>query len=167
MILDLLAVWGVTQAVGFAFKSIFEDLAKDAAKDWAKDLLKAVPNNILQKLQKEDIETAAGKALKEFLQLMQQELEDADLEEADLQRYNQPLTTFIHNKSLQHLLGLPFQPDCQVIDYQSLVTAWYAENLLPLPQAFDWERLAKRYLKKVKAIIRESDKLRPISILKI
>lgn len=162
MILDLLAVWGVTQAVGFAFKSIFEDLAKDAAKDWAKDLLKAVPNNILQKLQKEDIETAAGKALKEFLQLMQQELEDADLEEADLQRYNQPLTTFIHNKSLQHLLGLPFQPDCQVIDYQSLVTAWYAENLLPLPQAFDWERLAKRYLKKVKAIIRESDKLRPI-----
>ncbi|MBD2250693.1 HEAT repeat domain-containing protein [Nostoc parmelioides] len=162
MILDWLAVWGVTQAVGFAFKSIFEDLAKDAAKDWAKDLLKAVPNNILQKLQKEDIETAAGKALKEFLQLMQQELEDADLEEAELQQYNPPLTKFIHNKSLQHLLGLPFQPDCQVIDYQSLVTAWYADNLLPLPEAFDWERLAKRYLKKVKAIIRESDKLRPI-----
>ncbi|WP_414754584.1 HEAT repeat domain-containing protein [Anabaena sp. CCY 9910] len=162
MMLDWLAVWGVTQAVGFAFKSIFEDLAKDAAKDWAKDLLKAVPNNILQKLQKEDIETAAGKALKEFLQLMQQELEDADLDEAELQRYNQPLTTFIHNQSLQHLLGLPFQPDCQVIDYQSLVTAWYADNLLPLPPAFDWERLAKRYLKKVKAIIRESDKLRPI-----
>ncbi|MBD2344403.1 HEAT repeat domain-containing protein [Anabaena subtropica] len=162
MILDWLAVWGVTQAVGFAFKSIFEDLAKDAAKDWAKDLLKSVPNNILEKLQKEDIETAAGKALKEFLQLMQQELEDADLEEAELQEYTQPLSIFIQNKSLQNILGLPFKPDCQVINPQNLANAWHENNLPLLPQNFDWERLAKRYFKKVKAIIRESDKLRPI-----
>ncbi|MEJ1929670.1 HEAT repeat domain-containing protein [Nostoc sp. NIES-2111] len=162
MILDWLAVWGVTQAVGFAFKSIFEDLAKDAAKDWAKDLLKSVPNNILQKLQKEDIETAAGTALKEFLQLMQQELEDADLEGSELEKYTQPLSIFIQDKSLKNLLGLPFKPDCQVISSQSLAKAWYENNLPNLPQEFDWERLAKRYLKKVKAIIRESDKLRPI-----
>ncbi|BAT53152.1 putative signal transduction protein containing Nacht domain protein [Nostoc sp. NIES-3756] len=162
MILDWLAVWGVTQAVGFAFKSIFEDLAKDAAKDWAKDLLKSVPNNILQKLQKEDIETAAGTALKEFLQLMQQELEDADLEGSELEKYTQPLSIFIQDKSLKNLLGLPFKPDCQVINSQSLAKAWYENNLPNLPQEFDWERLAKRYLKKVKAIIRESDKLRPI-----
>ena len=32
---DWLALWGVTQAVGFVFKPILEDLAKDAAKDWA------------------------------------------------------------------------------------------------------------------------------------
>ncbi|BCL38730.1 HEAT repeat domain-containing protein [Nostoc sp. MS1] len=160
--LDWLAVWGVTQAVGFAFKSIFEDLAKDAAKDWAKDLLKSVPNNILQKLQKEDIETAAGTALKEFLQLMQQELEDADLEGAELQKYTQPLSIFIQDKSLKNTLGLPFKPDCQVINSQSLTKAWHENNLPLLPQEFDWERLAKRYLKKVKAIIRESDKLRPI-----
>ncbi|BAY39119.1 putative signal transduction protein containing Nacht domain [Nostoc sp. NIES-2111] len=162
MILDWLAVWGVTQAVGFAFKSIFEDLAKDAAKDWAKDLLKSVPNNILQKLQKEDIETAAGTALKEFLQLMQQELEDADLEGSELEKYTQPLSIFIQDKYLKNLLGLPFKPDCQVISSQSLAKAWYENNLPNLPQEFDWERLAKRYLKKVKAIIRESDKLRPI-----
>ncbi|MBD2502734.1 HEAT repeat domain-containing protein [Anabaena azotica FACHB-119] len=162
MMLDWLAVWGVTQAVGFAFKSIFEDLAKDAVKDWAKDLLKSVPNNILQKLQKEDVEIAAGTALKEFLQLMQQELEDADLEEAELQKYTRPLSIFIHNKTLQNILSLPFKPDCQVINAQSLAKVWYENNLPPLPQDFDWERLAKRYLKKVKAIIRESDKLRPI-----
>ncbi|MBH8556171.1 NACHT domain-containing NTPase, partial [Nostocaceae cyanobacterium CENA357] len=162
MIIDWLAIWGVTQAVGFVFKTIFEDLAKDAAKDWAKDLLKCIPKNILQQLKKEDIEIAAGKALKEFLQLMQQELEDADLEEVELKQYIQPLKIFIYHKSLTEILGYPFQPDCQLIDSQVLANTWYQINLPILPQEFDWERLTKRYLKKVKAIIRESDKLRSI-----
>ncbi|QLE57695.1 HEAT repeat domain-containing protein [Nostoc sp. TCL26-01] len=162
MILDWLAVWGVTQAVGFVFKSIFEDLAKDAAKDWAKDILKSIPNNILQQLKKEDIEIAAGKALKEFLQLMQQELEDADLEDNELQKYTQPLKIFIQNQALQNILGSPFNPDCQFINSQSLSHAWCEMKLPSLPDEFDWERLAKRYLKKVKAIIRESEKLRSI-----
>ncbi|MFN6571704.1 HEAT repeat domain-containing protein [Dendronalium sp. ChiSLP03b] len=162
MIVDWLAVWGVTQAVGFAFKPIFEDLAKDAAKDWAKDLLKGIPKNILQQLKKEDIEIAAGKALKEFLQLMQQELEDADLEEAELQQYTKPLNNFINNKSLTEILGHPFQPDCQCLDSKVLANTWYEMNLLMLPNEFEWERLTKRYLKKVKAIIRESDELRSI-----
>ncbi|HEY9851265.1 MAG TPA: hypothetical protein V6D28_17485 [Leptolyngbyaceae cyanobacterium] len=37
--IDRLLAWGVTQAVGFAFKPILEDLAKEATKDWAKDIL--------------------------------------------------------------------------------------------------------------------------------
>ncbi|MCF4969036.1 NTPase [Nostoc sp. CMAA1605] len=162
MMLDWLAVWGITQAVGFAFKSIFEDLAKDAAKDWAKDLLKSVPGNILQQLQPEDIDIAAGKALKEFLQLMQQELEDAELEETELQTYNQTLKQFLSHKSVRQILGKPFLPDCHTLDFQILTKIWYEMKLPNLPQEFDWERLAKRYLKKVKAIIRESDQLRPI-----
>ncbi|BAZ48133.1 hypothetical protein NIES4103_07380 [Nostoc sp. NIES-4103] len=162
MIVDWLVVWGVTQAVGFAFKPIFEDLAKDAAKDWAKDLLKGIPKNILQRLKKEDIEIAAGKALKEFLQLMQQELEDADLEETELKQYIKPLRIFIDNKSLTEILGRPFQADCQSLNSKVLANAWYEMNLVILPNGFDWERLTKRYLKKVKAIIRESDELRSI-----
>ncbi|MBD2363912.1 HEAT repeat domain-containing protein [Anabaena minutissima FACHB-250] len=162
MILDWLAVWGITQAVGFAFKSIFEDLAKDAAKDWAKDLLKGIPGNILQQLKPEDIDIAAGKALKEFLQLMQQELEDADLEETELQQYNYALKKFINHKSIKLILGEPFQPNCQLINAKVLTNTWHEMKLPNLPQQFDWERLAKRYLKKVKAIIRESDELRPI-----
>ncbi|MBD2440624.1 HEAT repeat domain-containing protein [Nostoc sp. FACHB-110] len=162
MVVDWLAVWGITQAVGFAFKPIFEDLAKDVAKDWAKDLLKSIPKNILQQLTKEDIEVAAGKALKEFLQLMQQELEDANIEESLLEQYTQPLNKFIHDKSLVEILSNTFQPDCQSLDTQVLSPIWYQLNLPNLPQEFDWERLTKRYLKKVKAIIRESDKLRII-----
>ena len=50
--LDWLAIWGVTQAVGFVFKPIFEDLAKDAAKDWAKDLLKGYTQEYFTATQK-------------------------------------------------------------------------------------------------------------------
>lgn len=32
-IMNWLAIWGVTQAVGFIFKPIFEELAKDIAKN--------------------------------------------------------------------------------------------------------------------------------------
>ncbi|MGB3760489.1 MAG: NACHT domain-containing protein, partial [Rivularia sp. (in: cyanobacteria)] len=35
-------------------------------------------------------------------------------------------------------------------------------DLLALPSEFDWKKIAKRYLRKVKAIIRDSDKLRVI-----
>ncbi|MBH8564734.1 HEAT repeat domain-containing protein [Nostoc sp. CENA67] len=160
--MEWLVVWGVAQAVGFAFKPILEDLAKDAAKDWAKDLLKGIPNNILAALKKEDIDIAAGKAIKEFLQLMQQELEDADLEEAEVKQYIKPLKQFIGNKSVKEILGSPFQADCQVLDYQSLTTIWRELNLPILNNQFNWEQVGKRYLKKVKAIIRESDKLRSI-----
>ncbi|WP_141105987.1 NACHT domain-containing protein, partial [Nodularia sp. NIES-3585] len=162
MIIDWLAVWGVTQAVGFIFKPIFEDLAKDIAKDWAKDYLKSIPQRFLDKLKKEDIEIAAGKALKEFLELMQQELEDADLEEAELKKYIQPLKKFIHNPVIKEILGSPFGIDCQSLEFKVLANTWYQMNLPTLPDNFKWETLSKRYLKKVKAIIRESDKLRPI-----
>ncbi|MBD2300663.1 HEAT repeat domain-containing protein [Nostoc sp. FACHB-190] len=162
MIIDWLAVWGVTQAVGFAFKPIFEELAKDVVKDWAKDILKCIPKNILQQLKKEEIEIIAGKALKEFLELIQQELEDADIEELALQQYTKTLKEFISSHFIREILGYPFQAECHSLDAQVLFRTWYEMNLPSLPQDFEWERLTKRYIKKVKAIIRESDKLRSL-----
>lgn len=160
--LDWLAVWGVTSAVGLVFKPILEDLAKDAAKDWAKDLFKDSLKNVLQLPKKEPLEIAAGKALKEFLQLVQQELEDADLTDAQLQLYIKPLKQFINNTFVQQTLGNGFKDDCQFLDAGTLSKTWYDLNLCSLPDEFDWEQVAKRYLKKVKAIIRESHELRSL-----
>jgi len=159
---DWLVAWGVTQAVGFAFKPILEDLAKDAAKDFTKDFFKDSLKNVLKLPHKEPLDVAAGKALKEFLQLVQQELEDADLDEKDLPQYTKPLKQFIKDKSVIETLGSAFQEDCQVLDTKTLAATWNHLNLLSLPDDFDWERVAKRYLKKVKAIARESDELRKI-----
>jgi hypothetical protein len=40
IMLDWLALWGVTQAVGFVFKPVLEDLAKSTAKGWVSDYFK-------------------------------------------------------------------------------------------------------------------------------
>ena len=160
--LDWLAVWGVSSAVGLVFKPILEDLAKDATKDWAKDLLKDSFKNVLRLPSKEPVDIAAGKALKEFLQLVQDELEDADLPEAELKQYIKPLKQFIKDKSVKEILGSAFKDDCQVLDAATLAKTWTQLNLRSLPDGFEWERVAKRYVKKVKAIVRESDELRAL-----
>ncbi|MGB3654494.1 MAG: NACHT domain-containing NTPase, partial [Rivularia sp. (in: cyanobacteria)] len=166
--MDLLVVWGVAQAAGFVFKPILQELskdlgavAKDAAKDWTKDLFKGIPGNALKRLQKQDIDIAAGKALKEFLLLVQQELEDA-VEDEKLKLFVKPFKTFIHNKDVKEILGSAFKYECETLDTKRLENKWYELDLSALPAEFDWKKLGLRYLKKVKAIIRDSDKLRMI-----
>lgn len=52
--------------------------------------------------------------------------------------------------------------ECETLDSKELESKWYELDLLALPDEFDWKRLGKRYLKKVKAIIRESPELRNV-----
>ncbi|MBE9130105.1 NACHT domain-containing protein, partial [Coleofasciculus sp. LEGE 07081] len=159
---EWLAVWGVTSAVGLVFKPILEDLAKDATKDWAKDLMKDSLKNVLRLPSKEPVDIAAGKALTEFLKLVQDELEEANLSDKEIKEYTKPLKQFIHNKAVKAILGSAFNEDCQVLDTAILAKTWNELNLLSLPEEFDWNPVTKRYLKKVKAIIRESEELRAI-----
>ncbi len=159
---DWLAFWGVTQAVGFVFKPILEDYAKDYAKDYTKDFFKTSLDNVIQGLTNQaPLQKATGKAIKEFLQLVQQELEDADFDESQLKQYTQPLKIFIKNQTVAATLGSAFQDDIKILDTKTLATIWNQINP-PLPDNFNWETLAKRYLKKAKAIRMESDELQKI-----
>ncbi|MBH8573184.1 HEAT repeat domain-containing protein [Nostocaceae cyanobacterium CENA369] len=161
--LDWLAIWGVTQAAGLIFKPILEDLAKDAAKDWAKDLLKGIPGNILEKLKKEDIEIAAGKALKEFLQLVQEDLKGGELSEDEIKNYTQPIKQFLKNQEVKEILGNAFKDNNPGIDTNRLQEIWDKINVSnPLPDDFNWKRVAKKYLQKVKEIIQGIPELRDI-----
>ncbi|ACK71163.1 putative signal transduction protein with Nacht domain protein [Gloeothece citriformis PCC 7424] len=160
--MEWLAVWGATQAVGFVFKPILEDLAKDAAKDWVKDMFKGCLSNVVKLPEKDPLQIAAGKAIKEFLALFQQGLEDADLDDDAVKNYLKSLKKFISLKSVQEILGSPFQDNINTIDVIVLNQVWETYNLEPLPDEFNWNQLSKRYVKKVKAILIENDKLRDI-----
>ncbi|NEO58267.1 MAG: NACHT domain-containing protein [Okeania sp. SIO3B5] len=158
---EWLAIWGVTQAVGFVFKPILEDLAKDAAKDYAKDFFKSSIGNVFKGLNRVPLQKATGKAIKEFLELVQQELEDADLDEAQLKQYIKPLKLFIKNPDVAEILGSAFQNEIKVLDTKILATI--GKEIYPsLPNNFNWGRVGKLYLKKAKAIRIESDELRKI-----
>ncbi|MDZ8240666.1 MAG: HEAT repeat domain-containing protein [Nostoc sp. ChiQUE01a] len=161
--LDWLAMWGVTQAAGLIFKPILEDLAKDAAKDWAKDLLKGIPGKIFQKLKKEDIEIAAGKALKEFLQLMQQQLKvRCKLAEAEIKEYTKDIQKFISDKSVAETLGKAFDVNCESLDAKTLEESWNSLQLKPLPSKFNWQSITEQYLTQVQELLLDSKDLHHI-----
>ena len=157
---DWLVVWGVNTVAGFVFTEVLAPLAKGALDDYVKDFFKDSIKDFTGLFQKDTLQKAGGKALKEFLQLVQQELEDAELSEEQLKAYITPFNQFINNKSVKELLGSAFQYDCRAIDTKKLFETWYQLDLISLPQKFDWEQVGKRYLRKVNAIIRESDELR-------
>jgi predicted NACHT family NTPase len=159
---EWLAVWGVYTVAGFVFTEVLAPLAKGALEDYVKDFFKDSIKDFTGLFQKDTLPTVVGKALKEFLQLVQQELEDADVSEEQLKQYIQPLNQFINNKSVKELLGSAFQYDCEAVDTKRLSKIWYQLDLLSLPEEFDWELVSKRYVKKVKALIKESPDLRAI-----
>ena len=113
--IDWLVIWGVTQAAGFVFKPILEDLAKDAAKDYAKDFFKDCLKKVIHLPEKDVLKEAYGKALKEFLQFFQQELDDADFQEAQIKLYIKPLDRFTKQEKVETILSSAFEIDCIAI----------------------------------------------------
>ena len=163
MTMDWLTEWGVNSSPGFAFKRILQELARDGAKDYSQTWFWSyLPN--LEPEQSQILQLTVGSSVKEFLALVQQELEDADLEEIQLQQYLQPLQTFLHQEPVKQVLARAFQLNLEKLDldYQSLATTWQELNLLALPEDFSWPAISKRYRRKVKAIVEESRELREI-----
>jgi hypothetical protein len=158
--LDRVVAWGVASEFGFVFKTLLEELARENLEEYTKTFFKDAIQDELGLRQQETLEIALGRALKEFLQLVQQELEDADCSEAQLKQYIKPLRQFIHNRTVQVEVGKPFQDS--VSDAGRLAAIWQELNLQALPDDFGWKQITKRYGKKVKAIQRESNELRSI-----
>ncbi|MEQ8957680.1 MAG: NACHT domain-containing protein [Coleofasciculus sp. C2-GNP5-27] len=160
--LDWFAAWGVYSVTGFVFRDVLAPLAKGTLEDYTKDFLKDCIRDFSGRFEDDTLNTVVGKALKEFLVLVQQELEDAEVSEVEVEEYSPALTKFIHNSSVKGILGSGFQDECSSLDTQGLGNLWYQLKGRSLPEEFDWERVGKRYLRKVKALIRESPELREI-----
>ncbi|MEM8642183.1 MAG: NACHT domain-containing protein, partial [Cyanobacteria bacterium P01_G01_bin.54] len=163
---DWLVVWGVTQAFGFAFKAVLAELATDAAKDYVTDFFKDCLSQVVH-LPDRPLKTAYGQAIKEFLDLVQGALEDEDYSDAQIKAFNPPLKQFIRQPEVAAALGQVFDPAYAKLDTGTLAQTWQALELLDLPAAFDWERIGKRYVRKVRAIVENSDELRPIFDLQL
>lgn len=89
---DLLTAWGVTSAAGLIFKPILQyfyeeikKLTKDATEDWVKDFFKgrlsADSAKFPNKFNREPLEIAAEKAIKGFLEIVQDCLDDVGLDD--------------------------------------------------------------------------------------
>jgi GTPase SAR1 family protein len=157
MALELLAVWGVAQAAGFLFKPVLEDFAKDVVKDKAKDYVKGCFGNVFKSLHKDTLQKALANALKELLQLLQDELLDAGLAEKEVAAWNNDVKEFVRSKGVQTAMRQAFTTSDAAIDAGLLAQAWQEmAGPHPLPNIFDWSRIAKRFSRAVRSL-RESD----------
>ena len=160
--IDWLIVWGVTQAAGTIVYPILQDLAQDAAKDYVKDFFKDCLKSVLRLPEKDVLKEAYGKALKEFLELIEEELKDADYPAAIIQQYIPPLQKFIKREEVSAALGMAFKVECKAIDTALLVRVWTELDSPHLPEGMNWDFLSKAYIRAVKKILQNSDQLRPI-----
>ncbi|MEH2452832.1 NACHT domain-containing protein [Nostoc sp.] len=165
MIIEWFTLWIGQKTVGFLVKTIIsEEFVKDLLKDYAKDFFKNIFNNaVTAPFKREPLEKAVVMAVTEFLQLMEQDLDDSELAEDEIKKYEQPLNKFLKHPEVKAILGTAFKDDSQAIDTKKLETIWYDINAsYPLPDDFNWKRIARKYLQKVKEIIIGVPELREI-----
>ena len=166
--MDLLLMWGATNLVGFIFQEVLVKLGQSALEDYVKDFFKASIQGLVDLAKEKPLKVAFGQGIKEFLLAIQQELEDADLDNSQVKQYEDSLNQFLKDRSVLETLGQPFNKalgnisagDGQFFDTGLLTQVWNDLSLEPLPAEFNWEKVGKRYPRKVEAILRASDDLR-------
>ena len=157
-----LTIWEGAKAAGIVFWPILKGLAEDSIKDYGKDFFKDCLKKVIHLPEKDVQKEAYLSALKEFLQLFQQELKNADYQEGQIKQYLEPIQQFIEHPKVAAILGNAFEVNCKSLDTLFLAKTWQEMNLPFLPEDFDWELIGKLYIRGVKQIITKSEKLRPI-----
>ncbi|MEL7086584.1 MAG: NACHT domain-containing protein, partial [Cyanobacteria bacterium J06597_1] len=155
---DWLAIWGVSALS--VFRPILEDIAKDVAKDAAKSYVAQCFKNVFSVIYKEPLTKATGQALKELLQLIEDELIRADIEGELLQSWVNDVRRFVKQESVRDAIAALFlQPDYH-LDPKIFITAWQQlDGALAMPEGFSWPYVAKRFAAKVVAIRQSSTEL--------
>ncbi|WP_366557877.1 HEAT repeat domain-containing protein [Okeania sp. SIO1I7] len=160
--IEWLIAWGGSEAVKFIAQEVIGELGKGAAEDYVKDFLKQGLSDAIGGITNGKVlQKATAQAIKYFLYLVKQELENAELNEGQLKQYDRPLKQFIKNQLILEVLIRAFDNYIKILDTNKLAITWNEINP-PLPDDFDWELVAKQYQRRVKKIIRESDELRKI-----
>ena len=165
--LEWLATTTFFSLLWFLVREVLGKLAQETLEDYVKDFFKQCITDFTGEISdrhKRSLKKAMQEALQEFSDLVQQELKLAELEKNQIEKYNQHLKLFLENESVLEILGSPFNKDIKVLDTPQLVKIWHQINpsLPDLPENFDWEEIAKNYLKKVQIIRINSDDLRKI-----
>ncbi|MEG3988768.1 HEAT repeat domain-containing protein, partial [Microcoleus sp. S28C3] len=166
---------------------ILTELAKAALDDYVKDFFKGCIKDVEGLAKKSFAKNAVRDALKSFIILFEQELEQSGLDKKQIKQYLEPLKQFIKQPPVRQVLGSAFQGNCRVLNTAILAQSWQILTLqhpvrrnLPtltrivpsnffnerpvasLPDAFKWEGVAEKYLESVKLIRQQNAELREI-----
>lgn len=163
--------WLLTLGAAELGKAMFEQVLKlgqAAAEDYVKDFFRGCLEEGITAAQPAVTKKAVAEALQAFLLLVSDELEDQEISKAEIRdRYDPALVQLIQDESVKPILGKAFEKDCRAIDTTALSTTWQHSTLRgqpfpPMPEDFDWQRVGREYLKKVRRIVRETPELRSL-----
>ena len=87
--IEWLVTWGASQAVGLLAKEVIGELAKGASEDYVKDFFKQGISDVIAGINHgKPLQKATAQAIKYFLDLGNQELENAGLSGSELKEYS-------------------------------------------------------------------------------
>ena len=145
----------------FVFEEVIAPLVKGALEDYTKDMLKGIIGEAVIAAQPNVMGQAVRKALREFLEIVQDELEDCACPPLEIRDYYQvPISQFIKDDQVKTLLGKPFEE--KAVNAEILEEIWNQRKFRHMPDDFTWKDVANRYGKKVKAIIKTTPELRVV-----
>ncbi|NET60961.1 MAG: hypothetical protein F6K47_33960 [Symploca sp. SIO2E6] len=150
-------------------KEVLLELGKGALEDYVKDFFKDCIKVGVTSAEPKVWQKALGEAIQQFLKIVETELEYiCALSGAQIRdNYEIPVGKFIKNRAVKPLLGQAFAKDCLALEGGKLEAIWQQQHLPTMPADFDWHRVAKLYVNKVKQIIQQSPELRGILQLEI
>jgi predicted NACHT family NTPase len=158
---------GVSILKDLVLKEILLKLGKEALEDYVKDFFKDCIKEGVQLAQPDVLKKALGEALQQFLKLIEDELL-LDFTEAEVRdSYQVAIARFIRDDEVKPLLGKAFEKDCRAIEADKLRAIWVQRDSPAMPVGFNWEEVAKQYVKEVKRIVRNAPELRAILELEI
>jgi predicted NACHT family NTPase len=158
---------GVSILKDLVLKEILLKLGKEALEDYVKDFFKDCIKEGVQLAQPDVLKKALGEALQQFLKLVEDELL-LDFTEAEVRdKYQVAIARFIRDDEVKPLLGKAFEKDCRAIEADKLRAIWVQRDSPAMPVGFNWDEVAKQYVKEVKRIVRNAPELRAILELEI
>jgi len=159
--MEWLVIWGAGGVAWSVFRPVLEDLAKDVAKDVAKSYVGQCFKSVFSVIHRNPLTRATGLALKELLELIENELLDAGLDRDALRDWVGDVRRFTdHDNVKQSVASLFLDPGFK-LDPRQFAAAWLSlPNAHPLPDGFSWQRVAARFARKVSDIRQSSAELK-------
>lgn len=147
MVVELLTAWGVKTAWS-AFGPVLEDLAKDVAKDAAKSYVGKCFGSVFSPKNEKVLIEGTGRAVKELLKQLEDELLDADLETRELKNMRGAVAAFLDQEAVRETIAALLK-EPHLLDPAVLAQAWQQVQDAPaLPEDFSWQRISKRFSRK-------------------
>ncbi|MEQ8995993.1 MAG: HEAT repeat domain-containing protein, partial [Coleofasciculus sp. B1-GNL1-01] len=143
-------------------KQIWLKLQQEKLEEYVSDFFKdCIPEGVLL-ASPNVLKNALLEALAQFLKLIEDELlVECELTGAEVRdTYQVAIGQFIRDDEVKPILGKAFEKNCRIIDANQLRSIWVQRYSPDMPTGFNWDGIAKQYVKDVKRLVRTSPELR-------